>query len=479
MLFRDRVYGIENEYGRTLKRIDEEMDPYYYPVVQIFLRTIDCSVMPPLISRPRVWHSNGSCTYVDTGDHPEHATAECRLVRDVVAHNKAGELLIAKIFALARERSFDVRLFKNNFGYNELLEREHSFGCHENYLAPVFNVENPAHIQRIVPFLLSRQIIDGVGLWEGGAYHYSPRAYAIDHESASGTTSQRGIVCMKKSYETGTIPRLHLILGDSNILECAIFLKIGMTSLVLSLIEEDKAPEITCMDSVRSLHRVSREGALADVVWMKNNEFISAHEIQARYLEAVLRELSGGRFESEETEAELKEIARLWEQALNAVYAHDIKWMLGHLDWATKQYLAEYYLKKNAVTNESDRFSVCRDFDIAYHAVSDRTLQEKMNARWADRRIVTDAQIADACVHAPDTRARMREDFVRKVFAENLALRTRIDWAVLGDLENMDNIFYMNNPLECHAPDWDLFLERFAELCRKSPKSSHNPPIVY
>lgn len=462
MLFPDRVYGIENEYGTVLEKTDDTVFPGFTSILVQLLHAIEDSIMPPLCAKQRVWHSNGSCTYIDTGDHPEHATAECRSVRDLVAHNKAGEILVSKIFARAIDRGWIVKLFKNNFGYDQDLNRDHSFGCHENYMVRVFDSHLWIDAQRLIPFLVSRQIIDGAGCWEGNTYLYSQRAYAMHCEYAEGTVSERGIVCTKKSNDSGSIPRLHLILGDANILECALFLKVGMTSLVLSLIEAGREPSIVCNNPILSLQRVAREDALSPCVSMKDYEFMSPYEIQAAYLSVALRELSMGEFESEETEAELKEIARLWEQTLNAIYSRDTRWMLGRLDWATKKYLVETYLKKHGIQNWSDRMPVCRDFDIAYHGVSDRTLQERLNKQWPERRIVTDEHIARALVHAPrQTRAQMREEFIRHVIAKDIAYNIRIDWAMVGELGSMTNAFEMNNPLEAYTMGWEPFLATF------------------
>ncbi|MDP3770234.1 MAG: proteasome accessory factor PafA2 family protein [Candidatus Sungbacteria bacterium] len=479
MLFPDRTYGIENEYGTVIEQVDDHVSDGFTAILKQFLHPIKDSIMPPIpTTKPRVWHSNGSCTYVDTGDHPEHATAECRLVRDLVAHNKAGEILISRIFAQSLNHGWVIKLFKNNFGYDECLNRGDSFGCHENYMVPVFDSLLWSHAERLIPFLVSRQIIDGAGCWEGDTYLHSQRAYAIYSAYAEGAIGGRGIVCSKKSNDTGSIPRLHLVLGDSNILECALFLKVGMTSLVLSLIEAGREPRIICNDPVLSLQRVARQDPLSRSVGIRAHEDMSPYEIQAAYLSAACHELSTGEFESEETEAELKEIARLWEQALNAIYSRDTKWMLGRFDWATKKYLGETYLKKHGIKGWSDRMAICRDFDLMYHAISDRTLQERMNKQWPERRIVTDRHIAHASAHAPShTRAQMREAFIRYIIAQGIAPHALVDWAVVGELGNPKHWFTMNDPLEARHVAWESFLSSFADQYKQVVKPPLEPPM--
>src|SRR5438105_12592610 len=72
---------------------------------------------------------NGARFYNDHG-HPEYSTPECRTLRNLVAHDRAGERIV-RLCAEARERvapRTGVTLYKNNTDYHGA-----SFGCHENY----------------------------------------------------------------------------------------------------------------------------------------------------------------------------------------------------------------------------------------------------------------------------------------------------------------------------------------------------------
>jgi len=98
MHFPERIYGVENEFGvmredasgRFTKVDTGSVRKGIDPIVAF----LACATLPD-----RMWHTNGSCTYVDTGEHPEHATCECRSVRDAVLYVKAGEFLAADIFS--------------------------------------------------------------------------------------------------------------------------------------------------------------------------------------------------------------------------------------------------------------------------------------------------------------------------------------------------------------------------------------------
>ena len=109
-----------------------------------------------------VFLTNGSRLYLDVGSHPEYATAECDSLRQVVAHDKAGERIIEGLVVDAQQRlredgvAGDIYVFKNNTD-----SAGNSYGCHENYLvtragefaddlrhAPALPHQPPDHLRR-------------------------------------------------------------------------------------------------------------------------------------------------------------------------------------------------------------------------------------------------------------------------------------------------------------------------------------------
>ncbi|MDP3778650.1 MAG: proteasome accessory factor PafA2 family protein, partial [bacterium] len=328
MHFPERVYGTENEHGitrifpdGTFNGINDSM-PNYMPSIAI--KWIPQSVHCYAPGHPRIWHSNGGSTYVDTGYHPEHSTPECRSIRDAVRYNKAGEFLIAQVFDEPMSPIGKLLLFKNNIGLNEEGQPCGEFGAHENYMVYTSQIRDTKKGPWLIPFLITRQIMDGAGLWSHGGYSFSQRAHAITKEFGSGTTSDRPLINTKSTADTGNQERLHLILGDANILEFATYLKIGTTALVLNLIEGRQVPQIICASSVEDMKEVcAHYDALEPLVELLHADGTkdkkSAYETQVIYLEAAQRELASGSFDSEETEAELKHVALCWEQTLNAI----------------------------------------------------------------------------------------------------------------------------------------------------------------
>ena len=74
--------------------------------------------------------SNGARFYNDH-THPEYSTPECRTLKQLVAHDRAGERIVQQAADRRNEQIGDtvVSLYKNNTDFHG-----HSYGCHDNYL---------------------------------------------------------------------------------------------------------------------------------------------------------------------------------------------------------------------------------------------------------------------------------------------------------------------------------------------------------
>ena len=154
-----RVMGIETEFGLTCASTQGGLPPLdpeeaaqllFQPVIEMGRST-------------NTFLSNGARLYLDVGSHPEYATAECDSVEDLLANDRAGDLLFADLAVRANEQLVtkgipgQIHLFRNN-----LDAQGNSFGCHENYLVrrrPDFR----ARISTMLPYFVTRQIIVGAG----------------------------------------------------------------------------------------------------------------------------------------------------------------------------------------------------------------------------------------------------------------------------------------------------------------------------
>lgn len=160
--------GIETEYGITCVTDDGSRKLSADEIARFMFR--------PVVekwSSSNIFIPNASRLYLDVGSHPEIATAECDSIAQLVAYDRAGDIIVDRLARQAEQQlaadgiSGDVYLFKNN-----LDSAGNSYGCHENYLV-AREVVLRALGKQLLPFLITRQLICGAGTIKDGAYHLS------------------------------------------------------------------------------------------------------------------------------------------------------------------------------------------------------------------------------------------------------------------------------------------------------------------
>ena len=185
----------------------------------------------------------------------------------------------------------EVFLFKNNTD-----SAGNSYGCHENYL-----VEREGDFSKftdvLIPFLVTRQVYAGAGkvlqTARGAMYCIAQRAEHIWEGVSSATTRSRPIINTRDEphADAERFRRLHVIVGDSNMSEYTTFLKVGATSIILRMLEEDGAPwrDLTLENPIRAIREISHDITCRRRVRLANGRELSAVEIQSEYLNRALR----------------------------------------------------------------------------------------------------------------------------------------------------------------------------------------------
>src|SRR5919199_411890 len=255
--------------------------------------------------------TNGARLYVDHA-HPEYSTPECTNPRDIVLWDKAGELvaLDATRFAAAIPGSTPIVLYKNNTD-----NKGASYGAHENYLmrrsTPFSDI-----VKHLTPFFVSRQVVVGagrVGIGQDGREHgfqVSQRADYFEVEVGLETTLKRPIINTRDEphADPEKYRRLHCIIGDANLSEVATFLKVGTTSLILQMIEDELLPDLSLESPVPALHEVSWDVSCRQTVRLRDGRRMRALELQWEYLDHAKKFVK----ESDDT-AENGEVLQWWE----------------------------------------------------------------------------------------------------------------------------------------------------------------------
>ena len=358
-----RIFGLENEYGVTCtfrgqRRLSPDEVARY-----LFRRVVSWG------RSSNVFLRNGARLYLDVGSHPEYATPECDSLVDLVTHDKAGERILEGLLVDADRRlreegiAGDIYLFKNNTD-----SAGNSYGCHENYLVARHG-EFGRLADILIPFLVTRQIICGAGKVlqtpRGAVYCVSQRAEHIWEGVSSATTRSRPIINTRDEphADAERFRRLHVIVGDSNMSETTMLLKVGATDLVLRMVEAGTVMrDLTLENPIRAIREVSHDMTGRRKVRLANGREMSALEIQHEYLAKA----RGVRRRAAAPTRSPSAVLDLWERALRAVETGDLDLVAREIDWVTKYQLIERYRAKHDLPLSSPRVA---QLDLAYHDV--------------------------------------------------------------------------------------------------------------
>jgi proteasome accessory factor A len=428
MNLQERVFGTECEYapvyhGRITQppsSLDEAVILEYHHHLACALR---CGLDGRTFARSGEFMGNGGRLYMDRGGHPEFATAECRTVTDLLAHEKAGDRIIQRL-AEAIRCHHNLHIYKNNVD-----AEGHSYGGHENYLIAAKGMDA---IDRLIPFLSTRQIFAGSGKIDLKApdgsirFQISQRADFIDQTYSDRTNQVRGIINIRKREITdaGQNQRLHLIVGDSNLCEVAIALKVATTALMLRLLEETDLCDAPVLDAApAALKATSRDLTATLGVLVKGRRVHwTALEIQQWYLEKAL-----GFYTKNNGGDEASRWLALWQDTLKGLaelkvdlqgfaLESDPADLKRKIDWVLKLWLLERARAKGA-----DRLRL-RLMDMTYHDLDRQSgLFERCQALDLVDRLVDEEQIERAQFDPPkDTRARLRGLVIQATLDKNV-----------------------------------------------------------
>ena len=420
-----RIFGLENEYGVTCtfrgqRRLSPDEVARY-----LFRRVVSWG------RSSNVFLRNGARLYLDVGSHPEYATPECDNVTELVTHDKAGERILEGLLVDAERRlheegiAGDVYLFKNNTD-----SAGNSYGCHENYLVARHG-EFSRLADILIPFLVTRQLLCGAGKVlqtpRGAVYCVSQRAEHIWEGVSSATTRSRPIINTRDEphADAERYRRLHVIVGDSNMSETTMLLKVGATDLVLRMIEAGTVMrDLTLENPIRAIREVSHDITGRRKVRLASGREASALEVQREYYEKALDfcERRGIRTGT------VEQVLEMWGRTLDAIEAEDLDRIGTEIDWVMKYKLIERYRAKHNMTMSHPRVA---QIDLAYHDIHRRRgLYYLLEKKGQAARICNDLKIFEGKSVPPQTtRARLRGDFIRR--AQEQRRDFTVDWVHL------------------------------------------------
>jgi len=381
--------------------------------------------------------TNGARFYVDHA-HPEYSAPEVTNPRDAVLWDKAGERVVADAAARAGATpGIDpIQLYKNNTD-----NKGASYGCHENYLmyrsTPFGDI-----VRHLIPFFVSRQVVCGAGKVGSGTdgqsagFQLSQRADFFEVEVGLETTLKRPIINTRDEphADPERYRRLHVIIGDANMSELSTYLKLGTTSLVLSMIEDGfLSQDLTLETSVADLRAISQDPGLTHRVRLRDGRKMTALEIQGEYLDQA-RKYVEDRYGTDVGE-DTADILDRWESVLTRL-GNDPMDLAQELDWVAKLQVLESYRKRDGLEWTHPRLQLV---DLQYSDVrEDKGIYNRLVAGGRMKRLLDEAEVARAVTEPPeDTRAYFRGRCLDK-YADSVAAAS---WdSVIFDLPDHDSL---------------------------------------
>jgi proteasome accessory factor A len=364
---------------------------------------------------------NGARYYVDHA-HPEYSCPEVTNARDLVIHEKAGE----RIVEISRRAAntllpgdAEMVLYKNNSD-----RKGNSYGSHENYLMDR-RTSFKQIVECLMPFFVTRQVFAGAGKVgsENRAhpcrYQLAQRSDFFETEVALDTMVKRPIINTRDEphADRDKYRRLHVILGDSNMSEFTIYLRNGITALILAMIEDGAVErDLTLREPVRAIKEISHDPSLRTEVQLERGAKLTAVQIQKEYLELALRYTAG-----RSIDPMINDLLAKWQDVLERLERDPME-LSREIDWIIKLAMVESFMERKGVDWDSAQVQM---LDLQYHDLRpEKGLYHLLERQGKVERVVGDEEIVAAITHAPeDTRAYFRggclKRYASQVFGVN------------------------------------------------------------
>ena len=457
-----RIIGVETEYGITCAPATDGPPPMDadHAARELF---------EPVVQRSRssnVFTRGGARLYLDVGSHPEFATAECDRLEDVLAQDRAGELVMADLVEQANAHLAAsgvpgrIHLLKNNRD-----AEDNGFGYHENYLVRRRgDFWNDA--RTLVPHLVTRQILVGAGhITAGGdarpaadglrGYVFSQRADQMWDAVSSATTRARPLINTRDEphADAERYRRMHVIVGDSNIAQGSTLLKVAAMDLLLDYLEHGgDLGDLALADPMRAIRDTCHDMTGGVLLERSDGRTITPLEMQAEHLGRLRDHVAQGIEVTALHEAALE----LWERGLQALRLQQPEIVDTELDWAVKQRLLTRYCQRHDTDLTDPRVS---RLALAYHDVSPgEGLRQRLEDAGLLHRFVDEATCRRAVDTPPaTTRARLRGAVVGR--AEDLRRDVSVDWVRVRLDDGVCSPVTLNDPFCAVDERIDALLE--------------------
>ncbi|MDO8660928.1 MAG: proteasome accessory factor PafA2 family protein, partial [Candidatus Woesearchaeota archaeon] len=359
-----------------------------------------CTVPEKNPERARTHLANGGQNYVDVCAL-ELTTPECQNARELTIYEAA----IAR--AMSGIVPPNVRVIKKNIDSDQL-----STGCHENYHGKHLIGQQALSLQsireQITGFLATRIIFTGAGHFTQDKYYLSGRALATKNAAILGAKDFFSPRAGEDFSNTGI--RIHITSGDSNMSEYTNLLKIGTTAIMVTLAENAAlSKEFQLKDPLTALHLTNFHGPKAKI------SLTDGTKITALDYQILLCRKASAFFEeyTELLDSTTQYVLEQWRWVLECLKKNPLQ-LNRHIDWVIKKWLIDAPTKWTP-----------EEIDVNYHLLSPHGIYYQLLNAGSLARIATEAQLDQAILFPPPTRAERR---VKKLLLLPPELIRSITW---------------------------------------------------
>jgi proteasome accessory factor A len=185
--------------------------------------------------------------------------------------------------------------------------------------------------------------------------------------------------------------------------EVATYLKVGVTALVLAMIEDDYFGDVdlTLAAPVQSMRKVSYDLSLSTALELADGRSMTALEMQWELLDLARKYAEDRGLDAVDDEVG-RDVLDRWESTLSALEVDPMS-LVRQLDWVAKYQLINAYRERHGLEWDDPKLAA---MDLQYHDVRP---SKSLFARLDTEKIVDDESITSAITEPPpDTRAYFR-----------------------------------------------------------------------
>lgn len=416
-------------------------------------------VSPGRHTTPSVITSNGGELYLDF-TVLEYSTPECTSPEELVKHERAGETIVFDTMSNIGMRNGKIPKVYKRSGYVEVTAKnepypilsEMSIGHHESYSSiNVFSnlplsthsaeMKKSKEARQLGDFLALRKLVDGVGMVGQDHFSITQKPHAINYRAFDREVGVDG----KRPFRQNAT-RLEIRSGEGNKSDWATAFKVGLTSLVLRLIEHGKYPDhLELYDPNATVLKIAKDPMA--IVTLSSGVNVKAIEI--------LREIVDTAYADCQTYEDFPEYEkRAYDDFLDFyddIYSislpdHDVAALSDRIDWAARyKFFTDYGATyKTFTTHNLEQVR----YDLLWDRIGTKDIARKRFAKFGHTALSVDVP------EPPQTRAATRIKIAKELYySDNLQT---VDWDAITTKDEYK--YVLEHPLSQDSQSYYLGL---------------------